>query len=197
MNEKERIIIEAARKRFAHFGFSKVTMDEIATDIDMGKASLYYYFPTKESLFENVIKQEQLEFASEIELIISKKITADNKLIEFVNVRLNFFQKLVNLGTLNVHSFTDTKSIYKKLFTEFEKREIIFINAIINDGIKERIFRPDIDKETASVFIHILQGLRFRVLKNPTELIKNKKLIKELQREMEITVNLILNGIKK
>ena len=49
--EREKPIIEAARKRFAHYGFSKVTMEEIAADAEMGKASLYYYFPTKEELF--------------------------------------------------------------------------------------------------------------------------------------------------
>ena len=37
---KEKAIIKAARERFAHFGFSKVTMDEIAADIEMGKACL-------------------------------------------------------------------------------------------------------------------------------------------------------------
>ena len=47
--EKQAVILDAARKRFAYYGFSKVTMDEIAADIGMGKASLYYYFPTKES----------------------------------------------------------------------------------------------------------------------------------------------------
>lgn len=45
------IILEAARKRFAHFGISKTTMNEIAADIGMSKASLYYYFPDKEKLF--------------------------------------------------------------------------------------------------------------------------------------------------
>jgi TetR/AcrR family transcriptional regulator len=51
---REKSIIEAAKERFAHFGFSKVTMEEIASDVDLGKASLYYYFPTKEDLFKAV-----------------------------------------------------------------------------------------------------------------------------------------------
>ena len=38
---KEKAILEAARKRFAYFGFSKITMDEIASDVALGKASLY------------------------------------------------------------------------------------------------------------------------------------------------------------
>lgn len=59
---KEKEIILAARKRFAYYGFSKVTMDEIAADIGMAKASLYYYFPTKVDLFIAVVTEEQDQF---------------------------------------------------------------------------------------------------------------------------------------
>ena len=44
--DKEEVILRSAQRRFASFGYSKVTMDEIAEDIGMAKASLYYYFPT-------------------------------------------------------------------------------------------------------------------------------------------------------
>jgi hypothetical protein len=118
-------------------------------------------------------------------------------MIEYVRVRVNFIQKLVNLGTLHVHSVMDNKSIYKKLFEEFEAKELAFIKTIIDDGINEGIFRNDIDKEVPIVFLHILQGLRFRVLKQQRELERSEKLMTELQKEMNITVNLILNGIKK
>ena len=61
-SEKQAVILDAARKRFAYYGFSKVTMDEIAADVGLGKASLYYYFPTKEGLFVEVIKDEKSQF---------------------------------------------------------------------------------------------------------------------------------------
>ena len=67
---KEFLIIEAARKRFAHYGFTKVTMDEIASDVEMGKASLYYYFPTKEELFNSFLVQEMNEFKKNIMIIL-------------------------------------------------------------------------------------------------------------------------------
>ena len=197
LSEKEKTIIEAARKRFAHYGFSKVTMDEIAADIDMGKASLYYYFPTKENIFEKVILQEQDELAHEIESIIQKEIPSKEKLIQYVKVRHNFFQKLVNLGTLSVHSLNDTKSIYKKLFAEFEIRELVLVKAIIDEGIKKGEFRKDLEEETPNVILHILQGLRFRVLKQSRELERDERLIKDLQKELDLSIKLVINGILK
>ena len=55
-DQKQEAIIEAAIKRFAHFGVSKTTMAEIAADLSFSKASLYYYFPDKLNLFAAVFK---------------------------------------------------------------------------------------------------------------------------------------------
>ena len=46
---KKEKILEAAHHRFLHFGYSKTTMNEIAGDLSMSKALLYYYFPEKAS----------------------------------------------------------------------------------------------------------------------------------------------------
>ncbi len=51
-------IIESATKHFSGYGFHKTTMDEIARDIHKAKGVLYYYFRSKEELFNEVLKQE-------------------------------------------------------------------------------------------------------------------------------------------
>jgi AcrR family transcriptional regulator len=47
---KKTQILDAAYKRFSHYGYSKTTMKEIASDLSMSKALLYYYFPDKSQL---------------------------------------------------------------------------------------------------------------------------------------------------
>jgi TetR/AcrR family transcriptional repressor of mexJK operon len=162
--EKETIIVQAARKRFAHYGFSKVTMDEIAGDVEMGKASLYYYFPTKEDLFKAVISQELNELQKNIELILNQPNPASDKLKMYVEQRMNFFQKLLNLGTLSLHAYFDTKSLFKKIFWDFAEVEKSLIKKIIEEGKKSNEFNPDLNENTAEVFLHILQGLRCNVM---------------------------------
>ena len=49
-------ILEAATRRFAHFGMAKTTMSEIAKDLNFSKALLYYYFPDKNSLYSAVFE---------------------------------------------------------------------------------------------------------------------------------------------
>ncbi len=193
---KEDSIIKAARQRFAHFGYSKVTMDEIAGDVEMGKASLYYYFPTKENLFQEVILQEQNEFVEEIEKILKNETRAKDKLLQYVDLRLKYFQKLFNLGALSFYSFIENKSLFKQHYLNFEVRELQLMNEIFDEGKKKNEFKKDIDGKIVKVLLHILQGLRLRSLRSITGQQMDQKAYKELKDEMLMTVEIFLQGIK-
>jgi len=43
-------ILEAAEQRFAHYGYGKTTMAEIAADADMSVGNLYRFFKNKEAI---------------------------------------------------------------------------------------------------------------------------------------------------
>ncbi len=193
---KEKEILEAARNRFAHYGFSKVTMEEIASDVGMGKASLYYYFPTKEELFKSVIYKEQNLFADEIEKLCCRKISAENKLRNYVKKRLEFFHELVNLSTLNVNTFVDIKLMFKELFKDFEKKELHLLQRILDEGKTNGEFDSRLRHETTLTFLHLLQGLRLRMIKFIKDNRMDKENYDELRVEMSVFVEIFIKGIK-
>jgi TetR/AcrR family transcriptional regulator len=195
-NLKESEILEAARNRFAHYGFSKVTMDEIAADIGMGKASIYYYFPTKEDLFKSVIKKEQSLFVKEIENLLNQKISAGKKLKEYINRRIEYFHELTNLSTLNVQTIVDIKLIFKELFQDFEEEELNLLQKIFDEGKKSGEFTHNIKNDAIKVFLHTLQGLRLRIIKFIKDSRMEKENYNELKEEMLIFVEIFLKGIK-
>jgi len=54
--EKEKAILDSAERIFAEHGFRGATTQMIADDAGIPKANLHYYFPTKESLYTQVVK---------------------------------------------------------------------------------------------------------------------------------------------
>lgn len=54
--ESEKLILSAAEKVFAEAGFGGATMQLIADVAGLPKANLHYYFPTKESLYRQVVQ---------------------------------------------------------------------------------------------------------------------------------------------
>ncbi|MEI9991007.1 MAG: TetR/AcrR family transcriptional regulator [Rhizomicrobium sp.] len=61
MAEKNSIrecIIDAAKKRFSHFGYGKTTMAEVAGDCEMSPGNLYRFFPGKLDIAEAIATED-------------------------------------------------------------------------------------------------------------------------------------------
>src|ERR1700733_14021802 len=95
---KKEKILEAAHHRFLHFGYSKTTMNEIAGDLSMSKALLYYYFPDKSQLYVAVMRKVAGEYlkslASKANTFNSLKdvfVFQINTQPDFIVTNYNFF----------------------------------------------------------------------------------------------------------
>ncbi len=69
---RRREIIEAAFREFSSRGFTATRLDDVAERAGIGKGTIYLYFESKESLFEEMIRQNlfpardaQAEFVTE------------------------------------------------------------------------------------------------------------------------------------
>lgn len=61
MAEKDNIreqIVQAAKKRFSHFGYAKTTMAEVATDCAMSPGNLYRFYPGKLDIAEAIATED-------------------------------------------------------------------------------------------------------------------------------------------
>ena len=195
-NEKRGLILDAARKRFAYYGFSKVTMDEIAADVGMGKASLYYYFPTKESLYEMMVREEAAQFLSTIEKSMKQGYPASKMFRVYASERMEHFKKLANLRALSFQTATDSKSSLHDLFKEFQQNEIDIIHQILSHGRKSGEFDLQNTRRSAEVVIQMFYGARSWHLKMRHNVLDDETFdaMKNSTREM---TEMILNGILK
>jgi len=63
LDETAKQILDAASRRFLHYGYGKTTMSEIAQDCNMSTGNLYRYFPSKldiAEMFVRVLRREQI-----------------------------------------------------------------------------------------------------------------------------------------
>ena len=193
--EKKAHILDAAQKRFAHYGLSKVTMDEIAADLGMSKAALYYYFQTKEEIFREVIAREQQEFIDRVAVIIEEKCPAAEKLRHYFDQHLTFFNELLNLKIIHVHADDAFHPIMHELFREFSRREAALLETILHTGKTHREFTIDSAEKTASLLQHVLQGLRIRFLKKFEHGGFDETEIKKFAQEIRLFSVYIIKGI--
>jgi len=195
-NEKKSLILDAACKRFAYYGFSKVTMDEIASDVGLGKASLYYYFPTKESLFETVLRNEFDQFFSSIEKILKQDISASKIFRIYASERLEYFKKLVNLRALTIQGSAESKNFDFELFKEFQHAEIDILQRILIIGKKRGEFSVSNPNKTAEMILQMLFGARVWNLKMRQNVFDDET-FEAMKVAMKEIIEIIINGILK
>jgi AcrR family transcriptional regulator len=195
-NNKEQMIIEAAQKRFGMLGVEKTSMQEIADDLKLSKASLYYYFPDKENLYRAVVEKEQKEFVERITEKVLSINEPDLLLREYVNSRLSYFRSLLNLSRLRLEAYSDLKPVFRETMIIFKEKEKEIIIKIFNDGIKKGIFSIVDPERTASLFLDLLKGLRISVVNDKKTLfIEPEEYQKLLDKTLDFT-DIFIKGLK-
>ena len=159
-------ILETARKRIGTYGFEKTTMQEIAADLHISKAALYYYFPDKESLFTAVVRQEMEEFFSLVRKMTERLKRADNMLYEYVNLRHDFFKTFMNLTRLRISNLSQINPYFQDIRTHLRREETGLIAGILRKGLDNGQFSCNDEEETALLFLEVLHGLRMIVTQN-------------------------------
>lgn len=71
-NRNERRIISAAEKVFSEKGYNTATIQEIADILDMPKANIHYYFPTKKDLYLTVIKNLRDLWKHDVDIMMNE-----------------------------------------------------------------------------------------------------------------------------
>src|SRR5437879_13414518 len=152
-------ILDAANKVFAEKGYHEATMDDIAKRLGVSKGAIYLYFPSKEDLFEAMVKTAPQAF-KEI-LYSSFGDEADP-----VQSATQFFDKMLKLSASNPGlSFEilseasrnpTLKRILKQNHAEYEE----VLTSFLAEGQKRRFVGDNLDiRPLANALIAIWNGL--------------------------------------
>jgi AcrR family transcriptional regulator len=193
--DKADLILSSAQKLFGLYGAEKTSMREIADDLNMSKASLYYYFPDKENLYKAVIEKEQAEFLDTLENDIQDNQDAAESLRRYALNRLSYFKYLVNLGRIGPASIPDFKPLIAESFKVFREKEKKIVMQVLEEGKKKKQFRITNTYETASLFLDILRGLRSVFINNKKLISINNKEYKELSHQVAAATEIFIKGL--
>jgi len=195
-DQKQEAIIEAAIKRFAHFGVAKTTMSEIAADLSFSKASLYYYFPDKLNLYAAVFKTITEAGVAADEEELAKEKDPFKAIIHFLEKRTDFIIKYHNiLEYLKTFSPATIPAELQPVFAQLKKRELQRLATIIEKGVQSGLFKIKDAKKTAELFFDFLEGFRTSFLINSPNFFPDKKQFQSiLKKESEFAV-IFFNGL--
>ncbi|WP_333864392.1 TetR/AcrR family transcriptional regulator [Sphingobacterium sp.] len=190
-------ILEAATRRFAHFGMAKTTMSEIAKDLNFSKALLYYYFPDKNSLYSAVFEYVIDKMIEDLEDVIAKGGNFEEIMMYSIDMRVKIINQYYNLFEYTMKMVKELPDELEQVFKESYLREVEIIEKILKIGIVAGEIQVEDINETARILLYSLFGMRMGILKDMKNMLFPTKEefdhILSLQKKM---MKIFLNGLR-
>jgi TetR/AcrR family transcriptional regulator len=140
--ETRAAILAAAADAFAQEGLAGARTDAIAAAAGVNKAMLYYYFRSKEGLYEAVLEDHFREFNRQALRVLSLPGPAQDVLLRYVSLHFDFisarhryaplFQQLTMAGGKSL------ERLVRKYFLPRGRA----LNRLLERGMREKAFRP-------------------------------------------------------
>jgi len=157
-------IVEVAREIFAHYGFRKTTMNEIAGGVGKGKSSLYYYFNSKEDVFRAVIEKEADTMKQKLVDAVAAETDPVEKLRIYVVARMEILHELVNFHQAINSEYLTNLDFIQKMRRNYDSEEVALLKRILELGVELGTFRiEDVDLTSLAVAT-ALKGLEVPLL---------------------------------
>ena len=155
-------IIEAASRVFQKWGLKKSTMEDIAEEAGKGKSTLYYYFKSKEEIFDIVLRGETDRILANAKAAVEHEPETKEKLKKYIISTLTEMRKNANVYSIVRGEIKGNKLLIEKLKKEFITREESFIKELFRDGIRTnelKFINADEIDIAAKAFVGILAAL--------------------------------------
>lgn len=175
-------IVNVARKVFSRKGYRQTTMDAIARAAKMGKSSIYYYYKSKEDIFEAVVVNEAQELKRQLIKVISAGDTPIERLKDYIMFRLYHVKTVSNFyAVMNEEDLGQMKFV-KRVREKFEEEEFKMVRDVLEKGMNDGAFVINNADIGAMAFTTMLKGLELPLFLNQYSRTEKEKLLDDLVR---------------
>jgi len=183
-------ILLAAQKVFQKWGLNKTTMEDIAEEAGKGKSTLYYYYQSKEEIFETVINSEFNQILLNAKKAIQDLASPKEKLKKYVSVSLTEIKNYAIVYPIVREEIKGNKTFIERIRKNFEDSETSFVKEILTSGVQQKEFNFSEEELTiaAKTVVGIIYALNMYLFFDEKDEI-------ELIKKIDITARLIADGL--
>ena len=158
-------IVAAASRVYQKWGMKKTTMEDIAAEAGKGKATLYYYFKSKEEVFQSVLEKQFIEIQKTVKSEINKETFAADKLKRYAVTMFAEARKQITVYTLLKQEVREDKKLLYDLRESFDSYDIHIIKDIMYYGIEQGEFAR-LKTDEMAIIAHAVSSMIRGILLN-------------------------------
>lgn len=191
-NKTKDRILRSATELFVRYGFMKTSLEDIARGAQITKATIYYYFPSKEDIFLEAIRVKAEELFSNLASSIAAAPSFGEKLFRFLRLPLKYIYENMPILAEAMHQIPG--AYFQKLEenrADYRSRMNALLAGILDQGKASGIINPRIDSERFSALVNdwFLMGDTW------TDPGDKHRIVERIERDHDLIIDLILYGI--
>jgi AcrR family transcriptional regulator len=191
--DKRKDIVKAASSCFARYGYEKTTLDDIGKLVGLNKASLYYYYKNKESIYTEVIFSETDIFLTNVFAEVDKVQGCKNKILTYLTERLKYIKNALNLKQLSMDSVQKIAPLFNEMYSKIIEKEIVLLSGVLECCIQNEEMTSCETGRIAKSIILVAEVIRSKIDCH----LSSDETYTEALEEIKFTVSLILDGLMK
>ncbi len=147
-------IIEGAAEMFRKYGIKAVTMDSLAAHLGVSKRTIYENFSDKDDLLKGVLTSMAARQKELGERILGESENAINAIFRLIELNVEHFFTMSPAFTEDIKRFHQEMMLRKD--TKCELPDYRNNKMVIERGIKEKLFRKDINGDIVNRTIYLM-----------------------------------------
>lgn len=141
-------ILKAAEHEFAAKGIYGARIDEIAAKANINKRMIYEYFGNKEELYKTVLADVYTRLSRKEMDVLSENASCIDTIKKVISLYFDHLSQNPTYVNLILWENLNRGAYIKEMdFKNIKTPEIDLLKNVINRGIHEGVFKPDIDTE--------------------------------------------------
>ena len=153
-------IQQAAYKCVARFGFEKTTLEDIAKEVNLNKASLYYYYKNKEEIFLDVTTAETAKFVENLKTSTLAQVGIEKQVFHYLYERSVYYLHLIQGIHISEETLRQVEPLFYDLMKDVDAQEIAFLKELIDKSIKEKSLQKVDSQRFAQNILTLSDGIK-------------------------------------
>jgi AcrR family transcriptional regulator len=166
-NNRHNLILAAATTCFARFGYDKTTLDDIGRQAGLNKASLYYYYKNKESIFTEVVLSKTRAYMAELQTKLATYPDTRRQIRFLLTERIKRYEELVQLTEPSTDQLKKLDPVFEAAYQESRNIEITFLTGLLRRASQDSDLAVNLpSSELAEHLFQLSDAIRHELTRN-------------------------------
>lgn len=190
-------IQQAAFKCVARYGFEKTTLDDIAQEVGLNKASLYYYYKNKEDIFLDITSSATRAFLETLKqgtLAVSGGIEAQTR--HFLLERSMYYVRMVAQTHISEETLLQVEHLFWEQIKDVQVQEQEFLGQLLQQAIDRGALKLFEAPRMAQNLVALSEAIKKTAKEKHPEQPNSEAIEADISTNIDFMLNLLFGGLR-